>query len=128
MICVAPPKLIYMWLKHEHETGVSVSQLTEHKITCAKWSCLYRFYVHPMSTMSRPLKNNPLGKAQANNSLSSLYDIMLDAAMLVIATAVKEAQMIAENPVNKIRILYKACNTSSIVYPSASIGQYETTS
>ena len=68
--------------------------------------------------MSRPLKNNPLGNAQANNSLSSLYVIALDAAMLVIATAAKEAQMIAENPVSKIRILYKACNTSSIVYSS----------
>jgi len=41
---------------------------------------------------------------------------MLLLIKLISATAVSEAQITAENPMNRIRILYKACSISSICY------------
>ena len=67
-------------------------------------------------TINRPAKKSPLGSDHASNNLSSLYVIMLDEKRLISATAVSEAQITAENPVSRIRILYKACNISSICY------------
>ena len=62
-----------------------------------------------------PVRQSPVGNDQAKSILSSRYVIALDAMMLIRATAVSEAQMTAENPVIKIRILYKACIISSII-------------
>ena len=70
-------------------------------------------YVHPSRTISSPLKNKPLGSAQASNNLSSLYVIMLDEKRLISATAVRDAQTTAANPVKSIKILYNAAITST---------------
>jgi len=59
-------------------------------------------------TISRPAKKSPLGSDHASNNLSSLYVIMLDEKRLISATAVKDAQTIAANPVKSIKMLYNA--------------------
>ncbi len=115
MVCrVTTPKLIGVCCQHHHQASVTAAQFAEHKISGPEiW---FLTYVHPSSTISRPLKNKPLGSAHANNNLSSLYVSMLLLTKLISATAVSEAQITAENPVTKIRILYKACSISSICY------------
>ena len=85
---------------------MAFAQFTEHEISRPE---VWLFtYVHPSRTISRPLKNKPLGSAQASSNLSSLYVIMLDEKRLISATAVRDAQTIAANPVNNIKMLYNA--------------------
>ena len=72
-------------------------------------------YIAPNMINVIPARQSPVGNDQAKSILSSRYDIALDAMMLIRATAVSEAQMTAENPVIRIRILYKACIISSII-------------
>ncbi len=61
-------------------------------------------------TISRPAKKSPLGSDHASNNLSSLCVIMLLLNKLISATAVRDAQITAANPVTNTRILYKASN------------------
>ena len=82
---------------------MTVAQFAEHEITWSEIWCLT--YVHPSMTISRPAKNKPLGSDHASNNLSSLYVSMLEDNKLISATAVKEAQITAANPVISIETL-----------------------
>ena len=102
------PKLIRIRFKHQHETAVTVAQFTEHEITRPEVWCFT--YVHPSMTINRPAKKSPLGSDHASSSLSSLYVSMLLLNKLMSATAVKEAQTTAANPVISTETLYSAVN------------------
>ena len=82
---------------------MTVAQFTENEITRPEVWCLT--YVHPSMTISRPAKKSPLGSDHASNNLSSLYVSMLEDNKLISATAVKEAQITAANPVISIETL-----------------------
>ena len=85
---------------------VAIAQFAEHEISRPEvW---FFTYVHPNMTINRPLKNKPLGSDHASNILSSLYVIILDEKRLISATAVRDAQTIAANPVSNIKMLYSA--------------------
>ena len=76
---------------------MSVAQFAEHEISAPEiW---FLAYVHPSMTINRPAKKSPLGSDHASNNLSSLYVSMLEDNKLISATAVKEAQITAANPV-----------------------------
>ena len=82
---------------------MSIAQFAEHKISAPEiW---FLAYVHPSMTISRPAKKSPLGSDHASNNLSSLYVSMLEDNKLISATAVKEAQTTAANPVISIETL-----------------------
>ena len=82
---------------------MSAAQFAVHKISRPEVWILT--YVHPSMTISRPVKKRPLGSDHASNNLSSLYVSMLEDNKLISATAVKEAQITAANPVISIETL-----------------------
>ena len=90
---------------------MSVTQFAEHKISRPEVWCLT--YVHPSMTINKPAKKSPLGSDHASNNLSSLYVIMLDDNRLISATAVRDAQTTAANPVISTETLYRAVNIAA---------------
>jgi phage FluMu gp28-like protein len=106
--CVTTPKLIGMCSNHQHETEVSVAQFAQHQVTYSEIWCLA--YVHPSITISNPAKKSPLGSDHANNNRSSRRVSILVLMMLMSATAVRDAQITAANPVMSIMMLYNANN------------------
>ena len=87
---------------------MTVAQFAEHEISRPEvW---FLTYVHPKRTISRPLKNKPLGSDHASSNLSSRYVSALAEIKLTSATAVSEAQTTAANPVSNMKTLSKAVN------------------